>query len=369
MSAPPLTMAGWLVDFDAALVARPERRERILAEVEAHLADVVAGALAAGMARPAAEAEALARFGGAGEAAARFGPDPGGSLQQWLSATGDRFDRWRPRHVLLGALPSTVPMAVVAAVAGVSRPGGPAVMVVLPGAWWLGRVVEGRAVRHRPEVGHRARADAWRQERPRAWAMLVVGPLLALMVSFGFQLRHRPAGLVVILIVMAFPILVVPGLLGGGSGRGAAAPVRPEPSPVPSGTARRGLPPRVLALFALQQALFVAWGFARMGWRFLPAFGVLLVLGVGAAWAVAAERWVGLRCRLPQAARTRVVVRFAPLALAGLALVVSIGPRSLRFAALMGPLLAWNHLGQVLGRARTRRQTIAARLAERAAAG
>ena len=64
----------YLLEFNDALVAGAERRERILAEVEDHLRDAAASLQASGM--PEVEVEAVTRLGEPAAAAERFGPDP-----------------------------------------------------------------------------------------------------------------------------------------------------------------------------------------------------------------------------------------------------------------------------------------------------
>lgn len=79
----------YLLEFNEALVAGGERRERILAEVEDHLRDATDSLVAAGSKPDDAEAEAVGRFGSPTEAAERFGPDPLGRAQRasrWYEA-------------------------------------------------------------------------------------------------------------------------------------------------------------------------------------------------------------------------------------------------------------------------------------------
>ena len=74
----------YLLAFNDAMVAGAERRERIVAEVEAHLRDATEALIATGMTPDAAEHEAVARFGEPAAAAERFGPDPLGRVEQAL---------------------------------------------------------------------------------------------------------------------------------------------------------------------------------------------------------------------------------------------------------------------------------------------
>jgi hypothetical protein len=79
----------YLLEFNDALVAGAERRERILAEVEEHLRDATESLVAAGLSAGEAELEAVRRFGDPAQAAERFGADPLGRGQQasrWYEA-------------------------------------------------------------------------------------------------------------------------------------------------------------------------------------------------------------------------------------------------------------------------------------------
>jgi len=96
------TIEHYLLDFDDALVAGAQRRERILAEVEEHLRDAMESSMAAGMAADEAQLEVLARFGSPREAAKAFGPDPLGRAQQ-----ASRW--WEARRI---AHPVLIPLAI-----------------------------------------------------------------------------------------------------------------------------------------------------------------------------------------------------------------------------------------------------------------
>ena len=79
----------YLLEFNDALVAGAERRERILAEVEEHLRDATEALIATGLPAGEAELEAVRRFGAPAQAAERFGADPLGRGQQasrWYEA-------------------------------------------------------------------------------------------------------------------------------------------------------------------------------------------------------------------------------------------------------------------------------------------
>jgi hypothetical protein len=94
----------YLLDFNDALVAGAERRERILSEVEDHLRDATQSLLGAGFAADAAQVEAVRRFGSPAEAAERFGPDPLGRAQ--------RASRWYEARRI--AHPWALPVVLVA---------------------------------------------------------------------------------------------------------------------------------------------------------------------------------------------------------------------------------------------------------------
>ena len=107
----------YLLEFNDALVAGAERRERILAEVEDHLRDAAESQVATGSAPDEAEREAVRRFGDPAAAAERFGPDPLGRAQQ----VARWYDARRAAHPILVPIVGMSPLiALVAWSSGLS---------------------------------------------------------------------------------------------------------------------------------------------------------------------------------------------------------------------------------------------------------
>ena len=119
----------YLLEFNDALVAGAERRERILAEVEDHLRDAARSLQAAGMPPPEAEVEAVARFGEPAAAAERFGPDPLGRAQQ----VGRWYEARRIAHPILVPIVAVSPW--VALITWTSGAPWLALIVALPMVW------------------------------------------------------------------------------------------------------------------------------------------------------------------------------------------------------------------------------------------
>lgn len=199
------TIAEWLAAFDAALVVRPSRRARILAEMEGHLVDAAAAGIADGLSGAEAERRAVARFGEPAQAA-QFRRDAGGIAQEWVEMSLDRLDRWRSSRPWVGALLSPQVGLVLLACLSVSfRPY--AVAIVLP--LWLSVAGEGRWAKSMPGVGHRAKVTAWRRQEParaRAALVLAYGGVLAIYVSLFT--RHLALGLVAAALAVAVLVRV-----------------------------------------------------------------------------------------------------------------------------------------------------------------
>ena len=83
----------YLLEFNDALVAGAERRERILAEVEEHLRDATDALVATGLPAGEAELEPCVASALAAQAAERFGADPLGRGQQASRLVRGKADR------------------------------------------------------------------------------------------------------------------------------------------------------------------------------------------------------------------------------------------------------------------------------------
>ena len=169
---PPVTIAAYLVEFDAALRARLGRRRRIVVEVEDHLREAATARLERGVSGAEAEAAAIGAFGDPASVAEGFGADPIARITQRLVVVGQGLDEWMGRHPWRGAtLAASVPATIylIAATVGVMFHRMPAVRILV---WTLtpfpltlliwGRLA--RSLRARPEPGLWARATAAHKE-------------------------------------------------------------------------------------------------------------------------------------------------------------------------------------------------------------
>lgn len=270
------TVAAWLVAFDAALVARPARRERILAEVGEHLRDAVAAGAGDGGERDESERRVLREFGTPVKVAAQFGVDPGGLAQHGWEGAVARFDRWRPRHPWIGALAPTdwPPMLLLCLLPG--KGVGLALALGLP--LWLSGALEGRAVRASSPAGfagYRALVKEWRLQHPGrrrflAWLSVAGLPIVLLVLGLRHGDRTAMVGLAV-LAVFACALAL-----------DRVAPRRPKAP----WTGRRSLDqvPRLLSLPA--RLSFYAVVFAVMGPRGSVAHIVVMSLPFIAAFEV-----------------------------------------------------------------------------------
>lgn len=169
---PAMTIAAYLVEFDAALQARLGRRRRILVEVEDHLQDAATARLKPGENRPEAEAAAIDAFGDPARVAADFGADPLETITTRLTVVGQGLDAWMAQHPWGGAaVAASVPATIylLAATVGVLLNSMPAYAIPVSALspFPLTFLVWGglaRSLRGRPEPGLSARATAARKE-------------------------------------------------------------------------------------------------------------------------------------------------------------------------------------------------------------
>ncbi|MDQ3631426.1 MAG: permease prefix domain 1-containing protein [Actinomycetota bacterium] len=159
----------YLLEFNEALVAGGERRERILAEVEEHLRDATQSLLAAGRTADEAQVEAVARFGSPAEAAERFGPDPLGRAQ--------RASRWYEARRI--AHPWALPVIVVApwvalilSLSGWSS-GSRAWMLASMLAWLWSMISSNATLRRRAGVARTAPVSRFLDDRQRLKSALL----------------------------------------------------------------------------------------------------------------------------------------------------------------------------------------------------
>lgn len=180
----PQTVAAYLLELYRALEVGTNRRLRILAEVEAHLADHVAALERRGLANEEAQAAAVAAFGPAAVVAERFGSDVAGMALQRTLRLGARLDVWRARHPVLGAPASGfAPLAPFFVVAAWSVGRGrvdvvafTATAVYVPNV--VVQAITAWLVRGRPEPGFTGRRRAWADRRPRVAALLSACPMV-----------------------------------------------------------------------------------------------------------------------------------------------------------------------------------------------
>lgn len=167
----------YLLEFNDALVAGAERRERILAEVEEHLRDATESIMAGGMTAAEAQLEAVARFGEPSEAAQRFGSDPLGRAQQaarWWEAQ-------RIAHPVLAAVLPTSPWIALAAWTQLTF------LPLFALGMFFVQIAGNRRVRRNAQAGVRPPAREPSARRP-AWTNApVVIPAVAWAASIGLS--------------------------------------------------------------------------------------------------------------------------------------------------------------------------------------
>lgn len=193
---PPVTIAAYLVEFDAALQARLGRRRRIVVEVEDHLREAATARLDRGVSGAEAEAAAIAAFGDPVSVAEGFGADPLARITQRLVVVGQSLDEWMGRHSWKGAaLAASVPAVIllIHATVGVMLYPVPAYVIPLSALtpFFLTFLMWGRlarSLRERPEPGLWARATATHKEGELKWHyQWWLG-------IFGLSLYHGMAG-------------------------------------------------------------------------------------------------------------------------------------------------------------------------------
>lgn len=357
------SMASWLVAFDSALVAHPDRRERILAETEDHLRDSVAARTTAGGDPESAERQVVAAFGDPEETAAELGPDVLGSVQaRWARAAG-RFDRWRPRHPWLGAVPTAAALMAAPTLAPLASGGPASLFTVLSFVFvWLAVGVAARAVPVQPGSGFWSQATTWRADRPVAAGWAMAGPFVGIASAYAIAAvahGHGLAlarGLPVVLMMSGFFVAVVV--------------VPPRRWHRAAGFLAR--PPTMRAVVGIVVVPTVATacvGLVMIGGRLaLPLLAVAAAFGT-IAWAVALGRVDRLRRRLPVNPAVAASLRWAPLVAVAIVLAASGGlPRPSWFVPTLVIFGAIRVLPVTLRNAEARRRSIASELRARSSA-
>ncbi len=205
----PVTIAEYLVEFDAALQARLGRRRRIVVEVQDHLREAAGAGLKQGLTRAEAEAAATSAFGEPTAVAEGFGADALARTTSRLVIVGQSVDAWMAQHPWRGAaLAATVPstMFFIAATVGVILNRMPAYTIprwaLMPFPptflFWGGLA---RGLRKRPEQGLWARATAVRIQGPfqfqYVWSLGVGGLSLYQEMGGGYDVWNGDWSLLV----------------------------------------------------------------------------------------------------------------------------------------------------------------------------